>query len=62
MEKLGVVIDDEKTKTAGEVKTCPSCGRALPGNQQPGVLDANGENWPAWYCLNCGTKPFEKQP
>ena len=62
MEKLGVVIDDEKTKTASTDKVCPSCGTKLPGNQQTGSPDANGEVFPPWYCPRCGTKPFEKRP
>lgn len=60
MEKYGVEIDDEKVKTGGSVKTCPKCGRALPDRQsQP---DQSGNVSPPWYCPNCGTEPFEKQP
>jgi predicted amidophosphoribosyltransferase len=47
MEKLGVVLDDEKVKTASTSKNCPKCGRALPS---------------ANYCNTCGTEPFEKRP
>jgi nucleoid DNA-binding protein len=46
MEKYSVQLDDEKTKTAGEGKTCPQCGATL---SQP------------CYCDTCGTKPFEKR-
>jgi hypothetical protein len=53
MEKYSVVIDDEKTKTASEGKTCPKCGRAL------GTKDLNP---PIPHCFNCGTEPFEKRP
>jgi predicted RNA-binding Zn-ribbon protein involved in translation (DUF1610 family) len=52
MEKYGVAMDDEKTKTAGSKKVCPSCGTTLAQNNP---LDPP-------YCPNCGTKPFEKQP
>lgn len=48
MDKLGVDIDKDKTKTASQTKTCPGCGAEL----QAGV------NVP--LCPNCGTKPFEK--
>lgn len=58
MEKYNVVIDDEKTKTASTSKTCPDCGRELPG-QGP---NKNGDVLPPWFCSNCGTKPFEKRP
>lgn len=50
MEKFGVVIDDEKVKTAESGTKCPMCGRDLSDQTVPG------------YCPNCGTKPFEKQP
>lgn len=46
MEKLGVVLDDDKTKTATKGKNCPKCGRKVDGP----------------YCDNCGTEPFEKRP
>lgn len=49
MEKLGVQVDDSKTKTASEKKTCPECGAELLKNT----------NVP--QCPNCGTKPFEKK-
>lgn len=48
MEKLGVVLDDEKTKVAGQTKKCPKCG-----------ADLHSEST---YCVNCGTEPFEKRP
>jgi hypothetical protein len=47
MEKLGVVLDDEKTKTAGQKLKCPKCGSDLPRQK---------------YCNKCGTEPFEKRP
>jgi hypothetical protein len=49
MEKLGVQVDDNKTKTASEKKTCPECGAEL-------LKDSNVPQ-----CPNCGTKPFEKK-
>ena len=49
MEKLGVVTEPEKTKTASAGSRCPACGQ---------VLDQETPN----YCKNCGTKPFEPQP
>lgn len=53
MEKLAVVIDDEKTKTADSTKgKCPKCGMKLP---------EQGEMSVPW-CIQCGTEPFEKNP
>lgn len=49
MEKFGVVLDDEKTKTAGSQKNCPQCGTELPNSSVA-------------HCVNCGTKPWEKVP
>lgn len=49
MEKLGVVIDDDKTKTASVKGTCPSCGAYLVSDLPP-------------QCSRCGTEPFEKRP
>jgi nucleoid DNA-binding protein len=49
MEKLNVVLDDEKTKTASETKHCPKCGTKL-----------DEEN--PMKCPKCGTEPFEKRP
>lgn len=46
MEKYAVVLDDEKTKTAGQGRSCPGCGTQISGS----------------HCPNCGTKPFEKRP
>ena len=51
MDKLGVVLDEEKTKTAGTKKVCPECG-----------ADLSADNSKTDWCPNCGTKPFEKQP
>jgi hypothetical protein len=47
MEKLGVVIDDEKVKTGSKGMTCPSCGTSLLSKSK---------------CDSCGTEPFEKKP
>ena len=49
MDKYAVVIDEEKTKTAATTKTCPECGHPT---------DKATPN----YCVNCGTRPFEKRP
>lgn len=60
MEKLGVVIDDEKVKTADADKRCPKCGMSLASSAYTG-----GEGQivsPPWYCPKCGTEPFEKRP
>lgn len=46
MDKRGVVLDDEKTKTADKDCRCPNCGAKL---------NEHG------YCVNCGTEPFEKR-
>lgn len=46
MEKYGVELDDEKTKTAEKGAKCPKCGAELTD--------------PA-HCPNCGTEPFEKK-
>jgi len=48
MEKLGVVIDDEKSKTASAAKGCPRCGSKLEQSDYP-------------KCPRCGTAPFEKK-
>lgn len=47
MEKHAVVLDDEKSKTAGKGKNCPKCGKAMTQDS---------------YCDTCGTEPFEKRP
>ncbi len=50
MEKYGVDVDAEKTKAAEEgetVRKCPSCDGPIK------------ENVPEFYCINCGTAPFE---
>jgi len=49
MEKLGVVLDDEKTKTAGTDHRCPKCNS---------VIEHMDDGFP--HCPKCGTKPFEK--
>lgn len=52
MEKLGVQLDDTKTKTAGkDLKTCPKCGGPLQ------TVEGGSMPW----CPKCGTEPFEKQ-
>lgn len=48
MIKYSVVLDDEKTKTAGSDERCPKCG--LP-------VDKSTPN----YCENCGVEPWEKR-
>ena len=55
MEKLGVVIDDEKVKTAEltGARRCPKCGTTL----DPHISMNNSP-----CCPNCGTEPFEKRP
>jgi methionyl-tRNA synthetase len=50
MEKLGVELDEEKTKTAGKDQQCPKCGRALDPRQE------------IPKCRVCGTEPWEKVP
>jgi uncharacterized Zn finger protein (UPF0148 family) len=54
MDKYSVVLDDEKTKTAGKSHKCPQCGTDLPSK--------DGDVTPPQYCPNCGTEPFEKRP
>lgn len=49
MEKLGVELDDEATKTASTKRTCPKCGYNLIQDNPP-------------KCEHCGTEPFEKRP
>lgn len=59
MDKFAVVLDDEKIKTASIEKKCPECGRELPLAQ---FKDNPSNVSRAWYCTNCGTRPFEKRP
>lgn len=47
MDKYGVELDDEMTKTSSKGSACPKCGKALKQSQ---------------YCDSCGTEPFEKRP
>lgn len=51
MEKYGVQIDEEKTKTGGncEVETCPKCGLEL---------EKSGGTY-IKKCPTHGTEPFE---
>lgn len=49
MEKRGVQLDDEKTKTASTEQTCNQCG-AITDKDDPA------------YCPACGTRPFERWP
>lgn len=49
MEKYAVVLDDDKSKTAGAGSSCPDCGIKLEQTNPP-------------KCSKCGTKPFEKRP
>jgi predicted RNA-binding Zn-ribbon protein involved in translation (DUF1610 family) len=53
MEKFGVVIDDEKSKTASTEEKCPKCG----GPIRYGAMKSKQFPW----CESCGTEPFEKQ-
>ena len=49
MEKYGVVLDQEKTKTAGDKEVCPKCGgRVYREDSIP-------------KCENCGTEPWERK-
>jgi uncharacterized protein (DUF983 family) len=50
MGKYGVVLDDEKTKTAGTDDKCPQCGGRI----------FREDGFPK--CEKCGTAPFEKKP
>jgi ribosomal protein L37AE/L43A len=54
MDKYAVVLDDEKTKTAGDAdhSTCPICGGRVTQGSEEAIP----------FCDNCGTKPFEKKP
>jgi len=47
MEKLGVVLEQEMTKTGSIGSQCPKCGSKL---EEPNK------------CNVCGTEPFEKRP
>lgn len=49
MEKYGVVVQDDNTKTASTVAVCPKCGKPID------VATPN-------YCKDCGTLPWEKKP
>lgn len=51
MDKLGVVIDDNKDKTASKEARCPKCGEEVHYDPH--------RNTP--WCQNCGTEPFEKK-
>jgi len=54
MEKYGVEEDQDKTKTASRVRTCPDCGCKLEDSHTTGgLLICSG---------GCGTKPFENEP
>lgn len=50
MEKLGVILDDEKVKTASTKLGCPMCGAPLISKD--GIAS----------CPVHGTEPFEKRP
>ena len=54
MDKYGVVLDEEKTKTAGTDEKCPKCGSAL------GFGKMIAKEFP--FCPKCGTEPWEKKP
>jgi hypothetical protein len=53
LEKYGVVLDEEKTKTASTDKKCPKCGGEL--------LYGKMVSKEAPFCADCGTEPFEKR-
>lgn len=50
MDKYGVVLDDEKIKSAAVGQKCPKCGRESE--------ELEGKPW----CPGCGFEPFEKKP
>ena len=51
MDKLGVVEDEDRVKTAQEGdKRCPECGSLLKSSDTTNVA----------VCPDCGTKPFER--
>lgn len=53
MEKLGVVMDEEKVKTASKkfLSKCPKCGGDTHHDPEMNVP----------WCPKCGTEPFEKR-
>lgn len=52
MDKYGVVVDDEKIKTAGP-KICPTCKKEM---------GRRTDTWD-WQCSECGsTEHAEKRP
>ena len=54
MEKLNVVLDDEKTKTAGTRK-CPKCDADL-------TMDIHARDTDPPRCRRCGsTEAYEKK-
>lgn len=52
MDKYGVELDPDKTKTASETKHCPICGTELE-------KDSSGKY--LMKCPNHGTEPFERK-
>jgi hypothetical protein len=54
VEKLGVVLDDAKTKTAAEGGNCPKCGSKL--NER-----TSEDGFFTQSCPLCGVEPFEKR-
>jgi predicted Zn-ribbon and HTH transcriptional regulator len=55
MEKLGVEMDDEKTKQASREMVCESCGKSFKFD--PAVVSE------VQRCPHCfSTKNFEKRP
>lgn len=55
MEKYAVVLDDEKTKTAGTDKRCPKCGTDL-------FMDIHARDEDPPRCKKCGsTEYYEKK-
>lgn len=49
MEKYGVVVEKDDTKTASDDAACPKCG------------DATEKHGTVKKCDSCGTEPFEKE-
>lgn len=53
MEKYGVDLDPDKTKTASQTKHCPVCGQELEKDGAGNYINK---------CPTHGTEPFERKP